>query len=1285
MDITPNAFKAYIQASFVPVVVVLCTDGVEKLCQKQGFKFVDAFKSTPLEKRRTPIRFGDTNYDLQDLKLRFVELKELEKQDESKLAVFLANLVDDVTADTYCADVKLRDKASVPYFLKSLSLPWYEKYKTQFVINGPTVEQEFFHHPIACIIAASSEDKNPMASLVKLFDPAAPPSIFGEPYVESLVPRSYLYVYSSDVARDIADKRLSELKNTFPQTPCYLMKAETLYEAVTGGSPTTARTPDSNISIFLSEFVSKCVAPYFEKHMTELNEVITTSKKGLLQKFKITFSRKAGEKSEAEANSAAGELATRKLGDLLFFLHDYESALNYYKNCAKDFNNERTWHFYAAAQEMVGLCSYFVGRDTEQFFENAYVYYQKSTQSRYVVRSSFFYGDILKMRGNFKSASDVFIRAAEKDCEMFCSGLFQEQAAFCHLLTTPVMFRKFCFRMVMAGSRFQEVLKRKHARRCYEIAYRVYEDRNWSAVDDQLHQGLLRIAYYLGRIDEAVMFGHKLLVKNSLPFQKQNSLVREFLFICKANTKPSDPMPVIPLPIVVNESIKVHLHDYDDSAADWEILEAAFRIETDPFSAPRQRQGFDLWKMKDDDDLVNKERIVVSEEYVTVEVEVKNPLQVPLQFTHVHLVGTFHSSPDPPQVPVHTFKFSFDEFVEFYAPNQPSSPNSAQPDQKTLPFRVEPFDILLGPSDTKKLVFAVQPLKAGQLTIKGLGLYMCGSVWGRRELKKKKKKLNRTPTQRKAVMYEPNRCLTFKVTDPMPRLEVDCVNFPGLPPLFYFFIFFIFIFIFIFCFWCECVIVTTDVLYRGELRQAGLRLRNCSSRMGLKNVRVRCSHPNAVLFGERSNPTRRNGESVSLDVELDPGAELIVPIWIHFSTSSPSNQSMRFLFYYESEMGNSDLKYRLARCSANVSVKPAVVLKAATHPAPSDLCAYLLHLELSNTDNQLTFTFQQITCLSTQWRIVSLSEGTEKGDIPQDVFTLKPGQSSNTFFRIKRISEDPPTPSTCASLPIQSSICTNPSHKPVSVFSFPFHNFLEKEKSPETFEVGKLGSSSAGLLLAANLTNPNEEEQNKVDILLFWESSGPIGGGSHIYGQLSIPQVSFVPSQHAPITHTHSRNSLSLPLPTLPPTPRIVPSPSISVLHNLVAVRFLIECPTKITHDFNDQGLCVTPLQLHIANCSNHSPLSFDIFTLSPQEEGEGEPDAHHVVKASASQYLWCGTTTHRVDSLVPQGKTQLTLSACFFKPGVYNLTRFKLTTQGTNNTTIYAPFQHLITIEQQA
>jgi hypothetical protein len=42
---------------------------------------------------------------------------------------------------------------------------------------------------------------------------------------------------------------------------------------------------------------------------------------------------------------------------------------------------------------------------------------------------------------------------------------------------------------------------------------------------------------------------------------------------------------------------------------------------------------------------------------VTVEVEVKNPLQVPLQFTHVHLVGTYTYTANA-KPPTNIFQFS---------------------------------------------------------------------------------------------------------------------------------------------------------------------------------------------------------------------------------------------------------------------------------------------------------------------------------------------------------------------------------------------------------------------------------------------------------------------------------------------------------------------------------------------------------------------------------------------------------------------------------------------------
>lgn len=83
------------------------------------------------------------------------------------------------------------------------------------------------------------------------------------------------------------------MKTTFPQTPCYLMKASALYDSISislpPSSPTTsptnspptqptntnsARTPDANVSVFLAEHLAKTVAPYIERQMAELNEIV---------------------------------------------------------------------------------------------------------------------------------------------------------------------------------------------------------------------------------------------------------------------------------------------------------------------------------------------------------------------------------------------------------------------------------------------------------------------------------------------------------------------------------------------------------------------------------------------------------------------------------------------------------------------------------------------------------------------------------------------------------------------------------------------------------------------------------------------------------------------------------------------------------------------------------------------------------------------------------------------------------------------------------------------------
>ncbi len=55
---------------------------------------------------------------------------------------------------------------------------------------------------------------------------------------------------------------------------------------------------------------------------------------------------------------------------------------------------------------------------------------------------------------------------------------------------------------------------------------------------------------------------------------------------------------------------KKYLKNYIADSTDWEVLEAGFRAEAEP---PQNSRVFDLWKSKEEEDLINKERVVVAE------------------------------------------------------------------------------------------------------------------------------------------------------------------------------------------------------------------------------------------------------------------------------------------------------------------------------------------------------------------------------------------------------------------------------------------------------------------------------------------------------------------------------------------------------------------------------------------------------------------------------------------------------------------------------------------------
>ncbi|EFA78666.1 hypothetical protein PPL_08125 [Heterostelium album PN500] len=1280
-----------IQSWVAPSVLVITSPTVTKLFQKMstttGNSFTDILNQYVNDKR-------ESYYELNELKLNFITLQHLEPASFTQSITDTSTSVDAMATDEYCSNFKIRTKQDVPYFHKVCQdpTPWFEKYRHHYLKSCHSPELETFSHPIAVMLIVSSEDSNPIGLLVKMFDSAKPPAIFQQYNADANIPKIYILVHPENSEVE-SERRLSEMKNTFGATNSYLLRISPKEDD--GGltyEPSTANNSNPLYTI-VSDLTMKHIPNFIEKSILELNDTIVANKKSFFSKMKLRIGYK---KNEDEATSAVSvESCQRRLSDLYFLLQDYENALSNYKTLLKEFSAEKTPNHYAATYEMIGICNFMLNKETESQFETAINNYTRSGLNAASVRAAMIQGEILKRKSSYKLLADLYKSIAEREIDPFCAAVLLEQAGFCLLQYPAPSFRKACMRLVLAGDKYAEASKRKHALRCYGFSYGVYEGRDWNYIDDHLHLALVRYSFFQGHTSDSILFVNKLLEKNCQSFQSQNSIIREFLFISKSTAK-DNYIGELPLPLINNDRTQVFLSDYSTELNQlvWQEMEEAFKKEASIITKP-VLQGFDLWR-KDQFQEAEKERTIVVEEPITVECEIRNPLQVPLQFNRVHLVATFKNS----------------QTQEEESNMSPLDDDAlAAMDNGQTPFKVESIDLLLGPSETKKLVLSIIPLKQGQLIIKGLGLCMCGSVWGKRQFNLKQKRLNKTRQQRESVVYEPNLTLTFSVTSPMPRLETQFIEFPA-------------------------------ALSHGEMKQAKLQLKNCSNKMGLKNVRVRLSHPTLCCFGSNNNDASilsTLDSSILLNIELPPGATVTVPLWVRGLVVGRYN--LRCLVYYESEAGNSDLKYRLARCQTDFDVKASLRISTFSQQSSTNLNNYLLGIEVDNPiigGGGDVFYLKQISSISQHWKITPLSY---KEDVPNNsILTLHPGQFTNLFFGISPTAEQQQNVNQQQQQQQQLAITNISFDKNEPMYdssSFPVFQFLEYEKmSHHDYFQGALsmggaapggsGGHNSNHMTASNVGTANSniqssreslslkspisseftlgEHQNLLDLMLFWESvpSSP--------SQKLVPTTS---STTAPTSTTLANTIATIPSTGGKPTPRmgVLNATSISFLpthfndttlatpwgswrnttsptgKSLMYVdpslrfqaplRHQLQSPLSIQHDFQKNSICTTPLKLQLSNCSPTHTLQLCIDTLLPHENLD-------VTSQLTSQYFWTGITRYNIE-LAPLQSQELPLSVCFLRAGTYNINRYKINIKINNSEfskDIYSTVQHLIDVE---
>lgn len=288
--------------------------------------------------------------------------------------------------------------------------PFYTLYMRRLLSAIPLAPHETWSHPVACIIAISSRNSEPIEALRRLYDESSR----GNRRVPVWVNPDYLryYVLVHDEERDDINESTAlfdKMKRHFG-LHCHLLRlrstqcvpsdddslrfptcewssaAEELsniqekenQEDIEVPAPCIFESDATAIRTFIREMVTQSVVPSMERSISTWNDQVASRRRGISGRF-MSLSKKwvglgggnrnsSGPGSPSTSSSSnnydpiqgfyrpeAPEAIMRKLADYAFMLRDWKLAQSTYDLLRSDFNNDKAWKYHAAANEMTAI------------------------------------------------------------------------------------------------------------------------------------------------------------------------------------------------------------------------------------------------------------------------------------------------------------------------------------------------------------------------------------------------------------------------------------------------------------------------------------------------------------------------------------------------------------------------------------------------------------------------------------------------------------------------------------------------------------------------------------------------------------------------------------------------------------------------------------------------------------------------------------------------------------------------------------------------------------------
>lgn len=371
--------------------------------------------------------------------------------------------------------------------------PFYTLYLRRLLSGLPLAPHETFAHPVACIIAISSRNTDPIDALRKMYHEVT----HGERHLPAWVHNDFLryYVLVHDEERDDITKSIAlfdQMKRHFG-LHCHLLRlrssqcvasdddsvqlprcewlsageelaeirARELQEDMEESSPCIYESDTTAIKTFIREMVTQSVVPTMERSISTWNDQVASRRRGLGGRF-VNLTKKwafgSGSRTSSGAipnsnydpvqgfyQSTAPEAVMRKLADYAFMLRDWKLAQSTYDLLRSDFNTDKAWKYHAAANEMAAISTLLNPQAISSKSRSETVDQQLETASySYITRCGTAYGalrtlalgmELLRLRGG--SAADDAARWGARLLEQKVVGktgdaLVKERISVCY-------------------------------------------------------------------------------------------------------------------------------------------------------------------------------------------------------------------------------------------------------------------------------------------------------------------------------------------------------------------------------------------------------------------------------------------------------------------------------------------------------------------------------------------------------------------------------------------------------------------------------------------------------------------------------------------------------------------------------------------------------------------------------------------------------------------------------------------------------------------------------------